>query len=215
MMAERPVFIPNKYGSALVVEVPVTFQWHPGMAPSQKKKNVVSLHSAAISHGLNNLLEISSKSSENLGIRLSAFNLILNADNESIPMESAYQGSKVFRFGGPYTDLYFKSPRDAKKDIRLKESGDLIRFNFFGKDYPLLPKTAFYDWLYIKCLYPHRQWIIEHAMYDGYTDIEFNPKKSINCQARAFAEFIALYKRDQLDASVNDFFFFSNLLPEV
>lgn len=34
--------------------------------------------------------------------------------------------------------------------------------------------------------------------YDCFTDIEFNPERSINCQARSVALFCALYHSDQL-----------------
>ena len=50
-------------------------------------------------------------------------------------------------------------PREAKKDPRIRESGKLIGFDFEGKEWPLEPKTAFYDWLYASSLYPHRDWI--------------------------------------------------------
>jgi hypothetical protein len=38
--------------------------------------------------------------------------------------------------------------------------------------------------------------------YAGFTDIEFNPRKSINCQARSIALFLALMKRNLLDEVV-------------
>ena len=62
-------------------------------------------------------------------------------------MECAYQGSKVFERGGPYTDLYSVDVRTAKRDPRLKESGRLTGFLFEGFKFPLEPKTVFYDWL--------------------------------------------------------------------
>ena len=65
--------------------------------------------------------------------------------------------------------------------------------------------TAFYDWLYFKALYPHRDWIKKREEWAGFTDIEFNPERSINCQARSFAAFIALQKRDELDVTVANF----------
>ena len=35
--------------------------------------------------------------------------------------------------------------------------------------------------------------------YEAFTDIEFNPQKSINCQAYSVAMFVALSKRNLLD----------------
>jgi hypothetical protein len=44
---------------------------------------------------------------------------------------------------------------------------------------------------------------------DGFTDIEFNPEKSVNCQARSCAFFVALEKRDLLDEAMSSFENFS------
>jgi hypothetical protein len=93
-------------------------------------------------------------------------------------------------------------PRDAKKDPRLKESGKLIGFEFDGTDWPLEPKTAFYDWLYACSLHPHRDWIKKLSFHDGFSDIEFNPYRSINCQARSIALFLSLMKREELDDAI-------------
>lgn len=211
-MATRPVFVPQKKGRLLVSEVPIDFKWNPGMAASQKKKNIKALHEAAKHRNLDRLLEISSKSEDEVGRRLSAFSLKLQIEDRLIPFECAYQGSKVFRHGGPYTDLFMLLPREAKKDSRLRNSGDLIDFEFLGEKFPLSPKNAFYDWLYIRTLFPHRLWISGKVSYQGYTDIEFNPVKSINCQARAFAELMALADRGQLERASEDFSYFASLL---
>lgn len=214
-MATRPVFLPQKKGKLLISEVSIDFKWNPGMAASQKKKNITALHAAAKSRGFNRLLEISSKSEDEVGRRLSAFSLKLQAGDREIFLECAYQGSKIFRHGGPYTDIFMLLPREAKKDPRLRSSGDLIGFEFEGERFPLFPKNAFYDWLYIRTLFPHRLWINEMISYEGYTDIEFNPAKSINCQARAFAELKALADRGQLEMVGKDFSYFASLLPPV
>ena len=66
--------------------------------------------------------------------------------------ECAYQGSKVFENGGPYHELYLVSSQEAKTDDRLRNSGALVAFNFCGESFPIEPKTAFYDWLYMTAL---------------------------------------------------------------
>lgn len=38
--------------------------------------------------------------------------------------------------------------------------------------------------------------------YDAFTDIEFNPQKSINCQAYSIALFVALTKRNLLEGGL-------------
>ena len=56
----------------------------------------------------------------------------------------------------------------------------------------------FYDFLYINALISNPD-LCERVMgYDTFTDIEFNPKKSLNCQARAMAIFVILKKNNLL-----------------
>jgi len=138
-----------------------------------------------------------------LGQRLSAFTLKIETDAGSYFVESAFQGSKVFEDGGPYTDLYNKEGRKAKKDPRIRESGKLIGFNFMGVEWPLVPKTAFYDWLYLKSLLPHRKFLEKLFIYRGFTDIEFNPKRSINCQGRTCALLVSLMKLNCLEDTLH------------
>jgi hypothetical protein len=200
-VAERPVFLPIGEGKALVREVGIEFVWNPGMSASQKKKNVAALHAAAASQNLAPVLEVSTKSDEPLGQRLSAFNLKLNlvGFGECV-FESVYQGSKVFERGGPYQDLYTADPRSAKRDPRIRDSGNIVGFQLGDLNFPSEPKTAFYDWLYIRALYPHRDFLKRLERFVGFTDIEFNPERSLNCQARSCARFISLSKRGLLDA---------------
>jgi hypothetical protein len=175
------------------------------MAPSQKKKNVSELHNEARRRGLECLLEVSTKSERELGQKLSAFYLKIHLHGKEITLESAFQGSKVFEKGGPFTDIYDMDSRSAKRDERLKNSGRLLHFLFEDTVYPLTPKTVFYDWLYLNALYPNREWLTRLQICDGFTDIEFNPEKSVNCQARSCAAFVALQKRGFLDEAVESF----------
>lgn len=184
-----------------VLERSVEFKWHPGFAKSQKQKSIRELHEMAFrDYRVRNPLEVSSKSEDPLGVALSAFNLKFTTKNgRTLTVEAAFQGSKVFKQGGPYNDIFDKAPMDAKRDQRLKESGPLIAFRFFRREWELEPKTAFYDWLYINALLKNPGLINEVTDRDGFTDIEFNPERSINCQARSVALFCALYHNDKLD----------------
>lgn len=195
-MASRPVFVPISNGVVGVTKKLIEFKWSPGMAVVQKQKSIDSLHVTATASGISSLLEISSKSKNELGVKLSAFNLSITTkiNKNKFSVESAFQGSKVFERGGPYTDLLEGTSREAKKDIRLKESGNLVGFRFFGKEFPLKPRTFFYDWIYINALNKDEYLREEILNYNGFTDIEFNPKKSINCQAYSVALFISLEK---------------------
>jgi hypothetical protein len=192
-MATRPIYIPETKDNFFVRTIFVDFEWHAGMSASQKKKSISSLQKKAIEIGIcNSPLEISSKSEHSLGVSLSAFNLKVETVKQKrvFTVETAYQSSKVFSNGGPYIDLLDSTSRLAKTDPRLKNSGNLKEFKFFGEIWPLEPKTAFYDWLYINALHKN-QWAVEQlSSFDSFTDIEFNPKKSINCQAYS----VALYK---------------------
>lgn len=202
-MAQRPIFIPQ-VDFVGVEERVIDFVWHPGMSASQKKKSVLELHKSANSSGLKKILEVSSKSELDLGIELSAFNLVITTkkNNNKFTVETAFQGSKVFERGGPYRDLFGMDSRSAKKDIRLKDSGNLIGFSFFKHDFPLIPRTYFYDWIYINALIQNSELAESVLEFDGFSDIEFNPKKSINCQAHAVSLYISLHKLRLLDKAM-------------
>jgi hypothetical protein len=165
--------------------------------------------------GISPVLEISSKSPEPLGVSLSAFNLRFEiAPGNIVSVESAFQGSKVFGNGGPFSDLYQRSSRDAKTDPRLRNSGNLKAFNLLGEAFPLQPLTAFYDWLYIRALIANRDLSSELLIYRGFSDIAFNPERSINCQARSAALFVALseYPKVEIGRIIKDKDYFLRLL---
>lgn len=200
-MANRPVFVPFKKAPYVDVFMP-EFDWNGGFALSQKRKNITALHEAFQTRFPDRkVLEISSKSMQELGVKLSAFHLMkhLPSLGRSIPLECVFQGGKVFSAGGPYTDLYEGTARDAKRDPRLKESGMLRHFYFEGQQFPLRPTTAFYDWLYINALLENPELARQMLEYDAFTDIEFNPGKSLNCQAQSAALFVSLSHQGLLD----------------
>ena len=204
-MAERPVFIPCDT-APYVREACVSFAWNGGFAVSQKRKNIAALHENYLSLcPQGNVLEISSKSLTPLGVKMSAFNLMKRVPSlgTRVPVECVFQGGKVFGCGGPYTDLYTASPREAKRDPRLKESGMLTGFFYEGRHISPMPRTAFYDWLYINAIRENEEIAMQVICYDAFTDIEFNPKKSLNCQARAAALYVALERKGLLDRCVD------------
>lgn len=193
-MATRPIFIPNPSGNIGVEERMLEFSWHSGLAKSQKQKSIRALHATAAASGISSILEISSKSEEALGVELSAFNLriITKTKSNVFTVETAFQGSKIFERGGPFKDLIGLDSLSAKRDIRLKESGNLIGFEFFGKKFPLIPRTYFYDWIYINALHQNTDFANQITHYQGFSDIEFNPSRSINCQAYSAALYLSL-----------------------
>jgi len=203
-MANRPVYLPGVKGKALVTPVNVEFKWVAGMAATQKQKSIRSLHAAAAQRNIAHILEISSKSESPLGVKLSAFNLhIATPSGMKTTVENGFQASKVFRNGGPYIDLLEKTPREAKKDSRLNTSGDLIGFRLEGEDWPTRPLTAFYDWIYLSALRQSPTLAEQLLGFDGFTDIEFNPDRSLNCQAASAALFVALSRRGELETATS------------
>lgn len=199
-MTARIIFRPKQgEGESLFTEELVVFEWVPGLAISQSQKSVMNLHEAAISKlGIQKILEISTRSQNELGISLSAFNLQVSIEGRNYPVEAVYQSSKVFQSGGPFLDLMSANAHDSKKDLRLKNSGELIGFRFENQDWPLTTSPNFYDYLYIRALMENvnRKKILQ---FDAFSDIAFNqntlkPKvgKSFNCQARSAAIFVSL-----------------------
>lgn len=201
-MAVRPVFLPKASGDFLVLAEKTSFTWFAGMAVSQKQKSIESLHQAAKHQfGVSRLLEISSKSKDELGVALSAFNLMITTKKRArvFSVECAFQSSKVFANDVQYLDLLDVTSREAKKDLRIKESGGIKKFRFYGEEWPINPVTAFYDWLYVNALNNEPDYHSALDLYDAFTDIEFNPDKSINCQAYSVALFCSLRRRGLLD----------------
>ncbi|WP_297870554.1 DUF6977 family protein [uncultured Oscillibacter sp.] len=116
-------------------------------------------------------------------MKLSAFRLRLNG----YTLENVFQSAKVFEKGGPYSDLLEVPPKEAKRDERLRTSGPLTGFRCQEGEFPLIPRTVFYDYIYISAV---RQSLSGDEMravseYNYFTDIEFNPAKSVNTQAGA------------------------------
>ena len=201
-MARRPVFLPDPEGASQVRTCHVDFQWHAGLSVLQKQKSISALHNAArAALGVERTLEISSKSADRLGVALSAFNLTFKVPQlpRTISVECAFQGSKVFEKGGPYIDIFLLRSRDAKRDERLISSGRLQKFRFLDQNWALEPRTAFYDWLYISALMARPDLAAQLDAYDAFTDIEFNPEKSINCQAYSVALYESLRRSRRLE----------------
>jgi hypothetical protein len=177
-MANRPIFIYTGDLHTPVIEKNIEFEWIKGTSFIQKQKRVIKFHEAAKKIFKGEILEVSSKSDKELGIRLSAFNLKMRERT----VEEIYQNSKVY-----------------------DKNNNIISFNMFGKIYPNNPKNLFYDWIYISALKEHQEYYEELNNYEIFTDIEFNPNKSFNCQARAVAVFKTLYINNKITDLTSDF----------
>lgn len=208
-MANRPAYFVSSHKDVFLETVNIDFQWFAGFSLKQKQQSIKSLHQKITEqYPDSKVLEISSKSTNELGIALSAFNLMIQDESLHYSVESAFQGSKVFENGGPFTDLLKRSSGEAKKDPRLKSSGAFKHFQYQGRIWPTDPKTLFYDWLYINALAADRNLQSAILHYNVFTDIEFNPKKSINCQAKSAALFVSLQEKNLLKgatSSINNY----------
>lgn len=204
-MAKRPVFMVCNTTPFFKEEI-VEFEFFNGFAESQKQKSIKSLHQAFSEFNQNKrILEISSKSEIELGVKLSAFNLIIETKSEKkYSVESAFQSSKVFENGGPFIDLLYKTSKEAKKDPRLINSGRLKCFQYGNRVFDLIPTTYFYNWLYINALHLNSDVTEQLLSYDAFTDIVFNPEKSINCQARSAAIYVSLSRNKLLETALKD-----------
>lgn len=175
-MAVRPIFI-----STGDIERPysienISFPWIKGMSYSQKCKRRDSLAiEIAKLYDIKRWLEISTKSDKDIGIKLSALNLILNTSTGSNSVENIYQNSKVF------------------------EDGKVTSFKYNDCVFENYPTGMFYDYIYMYAILQNKDLINQFVQYDIFSDIEFNPKKSINTQARAAAIFRTLYVNHSLN----------------
>ena len=156
------------------------------------------------------VLEISTKSSIPLGIKLSAMNLDVTVgigEGEArrlvtAKVESLYQGSKVFEQSGVHSEWYELRSWDAKKEAgQLHKAERLVGFSFDGKDYPPRDGSLFYNWLYIRGLTSIKNTELRKELLEGgwnaFTDIESRTGQYA-CQAEGASIFLALAKSGQI-----------------
>jgi len=182
-------------------EIDITYKFYSGFAFSQKQKSIVSLHNSIKTKFPNEkILEVSTKSFDEIGKKLSAFNLKLDGK----PLECVFQSSKVFYKEGQFEFLINKSPIEAKHFIRDNCKSPLKEFRYNGMSFPIYPKSMFYDYIYIKSLINIPTLSKELIKYNIFTDIEFNSKKSINCQARSCAIYSYLLRNNCVNEYLSD-----------
>lgn len=206
-MAIRLCFISTPNNKKVYDEIEVEFEFFNGFAITQKQKSIKSMHKKLESIDPNlRVLEVSTKSLVPLGVKLSAFNLKFYDEErgKEFPIENVFQSSKVFEKGGPYRELLYVHPKDAKRDDKIKSSGKMTHFEFQNQKWNLEPKSIFYDWIYIKSVSRNIDLVKQIINYNAFTDIEFNHKKSFNCQARAAAIFVSLYKNKTLEDALSN-----------
>jgi hypothetical protein len=221
-MAKRPVFfVRASRGRTTVYDLDIDFTWYAGFAISQQQKSMDSLHKAFLrEHPDASIIEISSRSRQAVGKSASAFLLHCDprripgvsapavaealADVSAVPVEVLFQASKVFDGGARLPD-YRLAPREARKLAgEFNRTKRLAGFDLFGDSWPLEPKTLFYDWLYCHGLSQNPNIAEVLLRHDTFTDIAFNPAKSLNCQARSAALYVTMHRNETLDAALKD-----------
>ena len=184
------------------------YQFYPGFALAQKRKNITAIHeSITRRHPDAKILEVSRRSDKPIGTKLSAFNLTLDGK----PVECIFQSSKVFINGDHFPFLIDALPGEAKKYVKEHSSSPLECFEYEGGRYPLSPRSAVYDYIYIRALNQHPEIADELMEYDAFTDVEFNQNASINCQARSCAIFVYLKRSGSYDSYISSFEEFASL----
>lgn len=144
-------------------------------------------HRETREHPRGRILEISSRSPEDLGRQLSAMNLRAADDPQRRSVEAVYQAAKTYGAGGPATPA--RSGYEAKRiDRERRRQGPLTGFQHAGRRWTLDTGTAFYDWLWARsALAAYGPKIIERLQeYDGFTD-QFHRAGARACQAKTAA----------------------------
>ena len=169
--------------------------------PFQKKSSISNMHKNLSGKAL----EVSTKSKEELGVKLSSCNLKLHG----FPLDNVYEASKIFQFGGPYVDLLEVSTQKAKRDYRLKNSGQLIAYEYNGERWCACLNVLFYEYIYIYAVKDTVSFndIMKLLEYEYFTDIAY--KKSANlARAVAVIKSMLLIFKSIPEMTYNDFFWY-------
>lgn len=105
-MVKRICFVSKPNDNPIYKEIEVEFNYYNGFAVSQKQKSISSMHESIVRiDKFLKVLEVSTKSTNPVGIALSAFNLkfLDETSGKEYPLENIFQSSKVFEYGGPYS----------------------------------------------------------------------------------------------------------------
>ena len=142
-MATRPLFIPRKNSIGVTI-IDVNFVYVAGMARSQKQKCIRSLHQTIQTQGYaKSILEISTSSELELGVKTSAFNLTIQDPKlGTVFVESVYHSSKLFR-GARDMSLMTMDSRASKKRAKelLQKYGVIDGYQYNGIEFSHHPKA--------------------------------------------------------------------------
>ena len=174
-------------------------EWNNGHLLRQERENIYNLHRWIDTNYGQKALEVSTKSETKLGVQLSSYSL----KKDGVFIENEFQAAKKYENGGPFLDLLRIKSKEAKRDARHRTSGTLIAYCKNGEEWPIKPSNAFYDYLYISSIIKNYGVDIDLTEYDWFTDIDYNPRDSIRCQARPIAVYKLLQRMCAFDV-IND-----------
>ena len=112
-MTKRPIFITSGDIKNPVIERNIEFDWVKGLSYTQKCKRREEFHKAISKFfSWDTILEVSTKSNVDIGIKQSALNLKFNYNNIIESVENVYQTSKIILnniiVGFKYQDIVFE-----------------------------------------------------------------------------------------------------------
>ena len=145
-------------------------------------------HTAVATRPPGRVLEISSRSPQELGRDLSAMNLRAAGDPRRRTVEAVYQAAKCYGTGGPDT-AYCESGYAAKRrDRERRRAGPLAGFEHEGLRWKTHTGSAFYDWLWTRSALASRGEALVARLqeYDAFSD-QFHRPGAVACQAKAAA----------------------------
>jgi type I restriction enzyme M protein len=207
MKATRCYFEPSAQ-EPFFAEGLVKFEYSNG-----RNQNSHRLNGQALANAISEIkpmarhLEVSTASSNPLGVLLSALHLNIETPWGKFSLERLYQSSKVFERGGPFRGVLDQI--DNPKSLpSLKDSGKLLGFEHpSGKFFPADGTSKFYDHVYIEALLGRAALLRQVSQYDLFTDLRFSkhklgfdPDKPFNTQARACAIASSLFNKGGLSA---------------
>ncbi len=194
--------------------------YNPGTSALRKTAKMANSASLAETYSRNaqdaRILEVSSKSTEPLGIKLSAMNLNINISipkgNEwqltTMKVETLYQASKVFKDSGDHPEWYSLNGWEAKKAAAaLHKKDQLAGFRLNGENYSLADGSMFYNWIYARAMCSTKNSELVKELKEGgwnaFTDIE-SRRGQYACQAEALAIYTALARSGRLGEAMKN-----------
>lgn len=218
-MATRNVYYLNHNHDMKMM--PVNFRWQSGWNRQAKQMSAHNLHQGFLNkHPQAKLLEISSVGKNKIGVQTSAMHLNVYTSNPAkhglrtstvnsngkpygkFKVENVFQAGKVFQGQTPEQHqqstqrILNMNPVQAKHTTKAMNSRSQLKgFKMFGHQFPLQPKTDYYDYVYMHGLAQHPKLGKQIASHNAFSDFFAVPGKTINTQSKSCTLFTSLVKK--------------------